>query len=59
MAALDKERAGVTCCGWICVCSGEESGEPLEREDWSDEAEWMDCLLRKKISVNSFDQRMK
>jgi len=39
VAAEDKERAGVTCCGCICCCRGDDSGEPLERDDRSEEAE--------------------
>lgn len=35
---------GVTCCtGCIWCCSGEVSGEPLESDDRSEEAEWMEC----------------
>lgn len=36
-AVEESESAGVTCCvGWIWCCRGEESGEPLAREDRSD-----------------------
>lgn len=35
---------GVTCwTGWIWCCRGEVSGEPLESDDRSEEAEWMEC----------------
>lgn len=38
---------GVTCCtGWIWCCRGEVSGDPLERDDRSDEAEWIECSCR-------------
>jgi len=36
----DSEKDGVT---WRCGWTGETLGEPLEREDRSDEEEWMDC----------------
>jgi hypothetical protein len=47
--AGEREMAGVTCCtGWIWCCRGEVSGEPLEREERSDEAEWMECSYKVK-----------
>lgn len=46
-AAEDKDKAGVICCcGCSCCWIGEESGDPLERDDRSDEAECIDCLCR-------------
>jgi hypothetical protein len=42
VAAEDNDNAGVTCCGCIWSWRGDESGEPLEREERSEEAEWMD-----------------
>lgn len=40
----DKEIDGVTCwAGWIWCWSGDESGEPLERDDRSEPDEWMEC----------------
>jgi hypothetical protein len=33
-----------TCwAGWIWCGRGEESGEPLERDDRSDAEEWIEC----------------
>lgn len=32
--------------GWIWCCRGECSGEPLDSEDRSEPAEWMDCSCR-------------
>lgn len=47
--AGEREMAGVTCCtGWIWCCRGEVSGEPLESEERSDEAEWMECSYKIK-----------
>lgn len=38
--AGEREIAGATCCtGWIWCCRGEVSGDPLESEERSDEAE--------------------
>jgi hypothetical protein len=37
--AEENDNAGVPCCGCIWCWRGDESGEPLEREERSDEAE--------------------
>lgn len=40
VAAEDKDKAGVICwCGWIWCWSGEELGDPLDRDDLSEEPE--------------------
>lgn len=56
--AGEREMAGVTCCtGWIWCCRGEVSGEPLESEERSDEAEWMECSYKIKMSTtNTFER---
>lgn len=35
---------GVTCwAGWIWCCKGDESGDPLDRDDRSETDEWIEC----------------
>ena len=51
--------AGVTCCtGWIWCWRGEVSGDPLESEDRSDEAEWIECNCRKPLTQAHSDKRI-
>lgn len=38
VAADESEKVGVTCCaGWICCWSGDECGEPLDKEPSDDD----------------------
>jgi hypothetical protein len=47
--ADDREKLGVTCgVGWIWCWRGEDSGEPLDKEERSDDEEWMECNYRQK-----------
>ena len=58
--AGEREMAGVTCCtGWIWCCRGEVSGEPLESEERSDEAEWMECSYKIKMSTTNKFERLR
>lgn len=41
-AALGTFSVGAR-CGCICCCSGELSGDPLDRDDRSDEPDVTDC----------------
>ena len=48
---------GATCCtGWIWCCSGEVSGEPLDSDDRSEEAEWMECSCRNETLESAVPQ---
>lgn len=41
----ESEMLGVTCCwaGWIWCCRGEDSGEPLDRDERSEADELIEC----------------
>jgi len=42
--ADDIEKLGATCgVGWIWSCNGDDSGEPLDSDERSDDEEWIDC----------------
>lgn len=46
---------GVICCtGWIWCCSGEVSGEPLDSDARSDEAEWMECSCKREPLIKCY-----
>lgn len=51
----EREMVGVTCCaGWIWCCRGDESGDPLDRDDRSEAEEWIEssCTKKKKTTVS-------
>lgn len=49
VVAEEIERAGVICCGCICDCKGDESGEPLDKEERSEDPEATDCRFSKSV----------
>ena len=46
-----RDKAGAS-CGWIWCCTGELSGEPLDRDDRSEEPEVTDCRCKLSVRVS-------
>ena len=52
VAAEDNDSAGVICSGCIWCWSGDDSGDPLDRDDRS-EPEETDCFCMESVSTDN------